>query len=151
MNGFEFTHQEWQRVRLAPWIAATAVITSDRGGMISTPKEVAAVARHIRTARGPDGHQRLVRAIAEDLYYDPASGPLTEPEQQASWQKQLRAALDIVDAKAPGAANQDLRQWLFAIANDVAKASRDRTIRGEPISEAEQAVLDELSTILDVG
>ena len=152
MDGFGFTDSEWRNVRLTPWIAATAIIDTDGGGLFSTRKELDAVTRHIETARNNSAHQDLVKAIARDLTNDPAMGPLTTPESTADWRVQLRAALDIVDAKAPGAPNRDLREWLYQIASDVADAARDdHHLRGPRVSEAEQSILNEMSSILGVG
>ena len=60
--------------------------------------------------------------------------------------------LEIVDAKAPGADNRDLREWLYEIAVDTADAARDHwRVRAPRVSDEEQDLLDELATMLGVG
>lgn len=152
MDGFEFTQDEWQSVRIAPWIVGTAVIDADGGSPFSVLREIGAVDDHIDEAYGSADHRDLVKAIARDLRDAPSTGPLVQPERLADWHEQLKGVLEIVDAKAPGADNRDLREWLFEIAEDTAKAARDHwRVRGPRVSEEEQGLLDELATMLDVG
>ena len=152
MDGFEYTQEEWQVVRIAPWIVGTAVIDVDGGSPFSVLKEIGAVDRQIEQAYRSTGHRELVKTIARDLRDAPSSGPLVEPEHLAGWGEQLREVLEIVDAKAPGADNRDFREWLYEIAVDTADAARDHwRVRGPRVSEEEQDLLEELATILDVG
>ncbi len=152
MDGFNFTEEEWKSVRIAPWIVGTAVIDADGGSPFSVLREIGAVDRQIDQALRSTEHRTLVKTIARDLRDAPGSGPLVEPERLADWQEQLRNALDIVDAKAPGADNRDLREWLYEIAVDTADAARDHwRVRGPRVSDEEQEVLNELGATLDVG
>jgi hypothetical protein len=152
MEGFRFTPDEWQSVRIAPWIVGTAVIDADGGSPFSVLKEIGAVDEKIESAYHTTEHRTLVRTIARDLTDAPSSGPLVQPERLAGWHEQLEGVLEIVDAKAPGADNQDFREWLYEIAVGTADAAREHwRIRGPRVSEDEQKVLDELATMLGVG
>lgn len=152
MDAFKFTEEEWSAVRIAPWIVGTAVIEADGGSPFSVLKEIGAVDEHIDHAYDSTEHRDLVMAIARDLRDAPSSGPLVEPEHLADWHQQLKRVLEIVDAKAPGADNGDLREWLYQIAVDTADAARDHwRIRGPRVSDEEQDLLNELATMLDVG
>jgi phenylpropionate dioxygenase-like ring-hydroxylating dioxygenase large terminal subunit len=152
MDGFKFTGDEWQSVRIAPWIVGTAVIESDGGSPFSVLREIGAVDKQIDQAYRSTEHRNLVKTIAHDLRDAPASDPLVEPERLADWHDQLKDVLEIVDAKAPGADNRDFREWLYEIATDTADAARDHwRIRGPRVSEEEQDLLDRLATMLDVG
>lgn len=152
MEGFKFTHDEWELVRTAPWIIGTAVIDADGGSPFSTLKELGAVEKQIDTAYRTSKHRDLVKSIARELKNAPGSGPLVEPERLEDWRAQLKRVLEIVDAKAPGADNRDFREWLYEIAVDTAGAARDHwKIRGPRVSEDEEALLVDLATKLDVG
>jgi hypothetical protein len=152
MDGFKFTRDEWQSVRIAPWIVGTAVIDADGGSPFSVLKEIGAVDKQIDQAYRSTEHRNLVRTIARDLKDAPASGPLVEPERLADWHEQLKGVLEIVDAKAPGVDNRDLREWLYEIAVDTADAARDHwRVRGPRVSDEEQDLLAELATMLGVG
>ncbi len=152
MDEFKFTEDEWRAVRIAPWIVGTAVIEADGGSPFSVLKEIGAVDKRIDHAYGSTENRDLVAAIARDLRDAPSSGPLMEPEQLADWHAQLKTVLEIVDAKAPGADNRDFREWLYEIAVETADAARDHwRVRGPRVSEEEQDLLNELSTMLDVG
>ncbi len=152
MDGFEFTRDEWQSVRSAPWIVGTAVIDADGGSPFSVLKEIGAVDQKIDQAYRSIEHRNLVKTIAHELRDAPATGPLVEPERLADWHDQLKGVLEIVDAKAPGADNRDFREWLYEIAVDTADAARDHwRIRGPRVSEEEQELLDRLATMLGVG
>ena len=152
MESFKFTDEEWQSVRIAPWIVGTAVIDVDAGSPFSVLKEVGAVDRQIDQAYRSSEHRDLVKLIARDLRQAPATGPLVEPEELANWHEQLERVLEIVDAKSPGADNRDFREWLYEIAVDTADAARDHwRVRGPRVSEEEQDLLTELATMLDVG
>ena len=152
MDGFEFTQDEWQSVRISPWIVGTAVIDADGGSPFSVLREIGAVDRQIDQAYRSTEHRDLVKSIAWDLRDAPSSGPLVEPERLAHWHEQLEDVLEIVDAKAPGADNRDFREWLYEIAVDTADAARDHwRVRGPRVSEEEQDLLEELATMLGVG
>ena len=152
MDGFRFTDDEWQTVRIAPWIVGTAVIDVDGGSPFSVLREIGAIDNQIDQAHRSAEHRNLVKMIARDLRDAPASGPLVEPDRLAAWDEQLKAVLEIVDAKAPGADNRDFREWLYEIAVDTADAARDHwRVRGPRVSDEEQSLLNELAHMLDVG
>ncbi len=152
MEGFEFTSEEWEYVRAAPWVVGNAVIDADNGSPVATLREIGAIDKQIDTAYRTPDHRTLVKSIARELKDAPGSGPLVEPERLEDWHAQLKRILEIVDAKAPGADNRDFREWLYAIAVDTADASRDHwRVSGPRVSEEEQKLLDRLSSMLDVG
>ena len=152
MEGFKFTQDEWESVRIAPWIVGTAVIEADGGSPFSVLREIGAVDRQIDSAREAAERRALVKMIARDLRDAPSSGPLVEPERLEDWSEQLEHVLEIVDAKSPGADNRDFREWLYEIASDTANAARDHwRIRGPRLSDDEKDLLGELARMLDVG
>ena len=51
----DFSTQDWQRIRGAPWVVAIAVIAADSSGAMKTAREIAA----LRTAVAPPAPAEL--------------------------------------------------------------------------------------------
>ncbi len=152
MRGFTFTDDEWELVRITPWIIGAAVMEVDEGSPFSVLREIGAVDRQIDQAFRSDQRLALVKMIARDLTAARVSGRPLDRERLDDWLDQLADALAIVDAKVPEDDSRDFREWLYEIAVDAADAAREHwRVRGARVSEEEQELLDQLAVSLAVG
>jgi hypothetical protein len=154
-----FTAEEWARVVGAPMLAGIAVTAADPGGLWGAVRESVAVAGAVRAAK--DGASPLAAEVA--AAYDTAEGrdlargvlreqargkpPAAVAEAAVA---ELAAVAALVAAKAPDAA-PGFRDWLKAIAGEVAEAGREGGFLGfggEKVSAAEKATLERLATAL---
>lgn len=152
MGGFTFTDDEWELVRITPWIIGAAVMEVDEGSPFSVLREIGAVDRQIDQALRSDERLALVKMIARDLTAARSSGRPVDREWLDDSLGQLAGALAIVEAKVPDDDSRDFREWLYEIAVDAAEAAREHwRVRGARVSAEEQELLDQLAVSLAVG
>jgi hypothetical protein len=156
-----FAGDEWSRVVAAPMLASMAITAGEPSGLIGTIRESFSVAAAIQTARGTEGGNALVEAVANA--YDTAEG---RASARAVLQDRIKdrpraevahlavAALaevaGIVEARAPKAA-AGFKDWIRAVARSVADAATEGAILGiggERVSEDERATLAEIDRVL---
>ena len=150
----DFTDEEWNRIRRAPFVAGFAISIADPGGPIELTKETMA---SLRSATLPPSQEELLASVALDVQalaqkkqnplgdYKPTSGQLVLDE--------LRDVNQIVTAKATPQEVEAFRGWLVATAQAAADAAKKKSfIRfgAEQVSAGEKAMLDQLRTVLGV-
>jgi hypothetical protein len=139
----EFNAEEWERVAQAPALAGLMVIFADRGGTI---RETIALGKAYAEARREGGTELIQEVVASPSHVDPRSvgGPDELPER-------IREAVTILEQKATPEEAAEYRQFVLRVADVVAHAHKEGGvlgIGGKEVSEQEQAVLDELATLL---
>jgi hypothetical protein len=155
----DFTDEEWERIRRAPFVAGMALTIADPGGPIEISKEGMAT---IRAATLPPSQEELLSAVALDIQAalqrkeNPAKDfkPTSAPTAAAEILDELRAVDAIVSAKATPEEADAFRDWLIATAQAAADAAKEGGFMGfgaVQVSEGEQAMLDQLRGVLGAG
>ena len=159
-----FTPDEWKLLLESVMMAGIAVSAAEPSGLWGLLKESFAEGKALMTAKLDPGADALIKAVVAD--FETADGRsiardgLTEKftgskpgEIKAKCIETLRQAGAVVDAKAPGDAaafTGGLRQ----ISQHLAEASKEGGflgIGGVPVSEAEKATLNEISSALTLA
>jgi hypothetical protein len=145
-----FNAEEWATVVEGPAIAGLAVVTADRGG---TLRETLSLGRaYAATLR--EGASELVQEIVN-------SAPAIDPRRLANRgdlpaqaAQRLREAVEIVARVAQPDELEDYRRFVLDTARTVAEAHKEGGvlgIGGRPVSEKEQAALDEIARAVGNG
>jgi hypothetical protein len=145
----DFNAEEWERLTEAPILSALQVAAAQRGGTI---RESLAVGRTYADARKHSGESPLLDAIV-------ASPPGLGAEHLREMQGELKShaitsrteALAILDGKGAPEEIAAYKQFILTVSEAAAEANREGGflgIGGKPVSEAEQAALDEIRTSL---
>ena len=143
----DFNAEEWSTIAEAPLLAGMHVATADRGG---TLRESVAMGKVYAQARQGHGDSELLDELV-------GSPPSMNPEKLRSLgdvataaRTRLGEAKQILEQKAP----DDLeayRRFVLSLAQAAAEARKEggfAGIGGKPVSEAEQAALDEIQATL---
>jgi hypothetical protein len=152
----DFTDQEWERIRRAPFVAGMALTIADPGGPIEISKEGMAT---IRAATLPPSQEELLSAVALDIQAalqrkeNPAKDfkPSSAPTAAAEILDELRGVDAIVSAKATPEETEAFRDWLIATAQAAADAAKEGGFMGfgaEQVSQGEQEMLDQIRAAL---
>jgi hypothetical protein len=152
----DFTDEEWERIRRAPFVAGMALTIADPGGPIEISKEGMAT---IRAATLPPSQEELLSAVALDIQAalqrkeNPAKDfkPTSAPTAAAEILDELRAVDAIVSAKATPEEADAFRDWLIATAQAAADAAKEGGFMGfgaERVSQGEQEMLDQIRAAL---
>jgi hypothetical protein len=155
----DFTEEEWARIRRAPFVAGMAISIADPGGPFEVAKETMA---SLRSASVPPSEEELLLSVAHDIQalVQQKQSPMGDfkPTNAALAGKQvldeLRAANEIVNAKATQEETAAFRRWLVATAQAAANAAKEGGFMGfgaEQVSKGEQAMLDQLGSTLGMS
>ena len=143
-----FTEEEWAMVRRAPFVAGLAISMADPGGPIELAKESMGT---VKSATNPPSREQLIAEIALDIQsmtqqrQNPLSGFKPQAPQQIL--DEVRAATDLVSAKATAEEAAAYKQWLLTSAQGAADAAKEGGFMGfgaTQVSEGEQKMLDQL-------
>ncbi len=139
----QFNADEWDRVVQAPALAALRVMLADRGGAI---RESIALGKAYAEARRDGGSELIDALVSSPPHLDPSS--MGQPDQlREQLPERIRAAVQTVEEKATPEESEQYRAFILRLADVVARAAKEGGvlgIGGKPVSEQEQAVLDEL-------
>ena len=145
----EFNAEEWATVVEGPLLGAMQVVMAERGGTI---RESVAVGRAYADARKHQGESPLLdEIVASPPSLDPSR--LREGGGDAGSQAggRLAQALAVVEGKATPEETQAYKQFVLTVAEAAANANREGGfvgIGGKPVSDNEQAALDEIRSTL---
>jgi len=156
-----FTPDEWKLLLESVMMAGIAVTAAEPSGLWGLLKESFASGSALVSAKMDPGSNQLIKAVVADfetadgrnITRDGLKKELTgsKPgEIKAKCIETLRRARAVVDAKAPGDATA-FKGWLQQISQHVAEASTEGGflgVGGVPVSEAEKATLNEISSAL---
>jgi len=145
----DFNAEEWSTLAEGPLLAGVRVVKSDRGGTI---RESFAMSKVYAAARQSQGENALLDELvatppAVDTQKLQASG-----DPAAAVGERLRAAVGIIGEKGAPEDVDAYKRFVLAVAQAAAEAHKEGGfvgIGGKPISEQEQAALDEIRTILE--
>ncbi len=144
----DFNAEEWSTVVEGPVLAGLRVITADRGGKI---RETVAMGRVYQEARKRHGENELLDALVASPPALDASRVRSPEDVAAAVTEALREAIRILEEKATAAEVDAYRNFVMDVAEAAAKAHKEGGfigIGGKPVSEREQAALDEIQTTL---
>jgi hypothetical protein len=155
----DFTEEEWNRIRRAPFVSGMAISIADPGGPIEVARETMA---SMRSATLPPSEEELLLSVAHDIQalVQKRENALAgfKPSKPADAGKEildeLRAVNQIVSAKATPEEAAAFRRWLVVTAQAAADAAKEGGFMGfgaEQVSKGEQTMLDQLATALGVG
>jgi hypothetical protein len=145
----DFNAEEWATVVEAPVIAAIRVARADRGGAFS---ESVALGRAYQEAGANDGLSELLRDVvgSPPAVTSPRIRELI-PQIRAVAADRVRAAMGILESKASEREIDAYKTFVMTVAQAVAAAHKEGGflgIGGTPVSESEDAALDEISIAL---
>lgn len=141
----DFTAEEWERLTEAPILSALQVAAAQRGGTI---RESLAVGRTYADARQHQGESPLLDAIvASPPGLDTARLRETGGDIKGHASTSRTEALAILDGKSGPDELEAYKQFILTVSEAAAEANREGGflgIGGKPVSESEQAALDEI-------
>ena len=144
----DFNADEWSTVVEGPMLAGMRVVGAERGGTI---RESVAIGKVYAEARRAQGESELLdELVASPPSIDPQRLQGTGDIASASSDR-LREALRILSEKASPEDTEAYKRFVMAVAQAAAEAHKEGGfvgIGGKPVSEAEQAALDETKAVL---
>ena len=145
----DFNAEEWTTLVEGPLLAGMRVVAAERGGTI---RESLAIGKAYAAARQQHGESALLDEIVSS---PPALDPGRMREAGGDVRQfttgRLQEAVGIVESKATAEDAEAYRRFVVTVAEAVANANREggfAGIGGKPVSEKEQAALDEIRSIL---
>ena len=159
-----FTNEEWKLLLESVMMAGIAVTAAAPSGLWGLLKESFASSSELVKAKMIPGGNPLVKAVVAD--FESAQGRATArdglqeklkgikpAEMPAKCIETIRQVAALVDTKAPNDAAA-FKGWLRQISQHVAEAANEGGflgIGGVPVSEAEKATLQEISSALKLA
>ena len=155
----DYTDEEWNRLRRAPFVAGMAISLADPGGPIELSHETIAT---LKEASTPPSREQLLLEVSQDIMsmVNQKQNPLAgfKPESSAlagTWVvDELSAVNDILRAKATPEEAEAFRRWLLEVAQGAADAAKEGGFMGfgaVRVSEGEQEMLEKLRSTLGVS
>jgi len=147
----DFNAEEWAAILDGPPMAGLMVIAAERGGTI---RESVSMARAYGEAREhAGGHELFDEIVAANPLVDP-SGFQGGDDPRAAAAERLRKAVETLERKAPADEVDAYKQFVQQLAQAVASSHKEGGVLGlggKPISDNEQAALDEIAKVLETG
>ena len=155
----DFTQEEGEHVRRAPFVAGMAISLADPGGPIEMAKETMAT---IKSATNPPSREQLLADVALDIQamtqqkQNPLHDYKLSKDTQAGQQvlDELRAVKAIVASKATPEEADAFSAWLVATAQAAADAAKEGGFMGfgaEQVSQREKDMLDQVRGAVGAG
>lgn len=145
----EFNAEEWSKVVEGPLLAGMRVIAAERGG---TLRESIAVGKAYAAGRERQGESELLDAIVASPPSIDRAGIQGGDDVAKVSVERLREAVGILQEKATPEEVDAYGRFVLSVAEAAANASKEggfMGVGGKPVSEAEQAALDELTDALE--
>lgn len=145
----DFNAEEWSTIVEGPLLAGMRVVAAGRGGTI---RESIAVGKVYSEARQAQGGSELLDALV-------ASPPGIDPQRlqggggdiAAASSERLREAIRLLNEKGSPEDVQEYKEFVLNVAQAAAEAHKEGGfvgIGGKPVSDEEQAALDELRALV---
>jgi hypothetical protein len=158
----DFTPEEWETIRNAPYLAAAAVMIAGRSGIFGSIKEALVTAQTFYESASSENP--LIKALsAQDevkLSQEFVSGQISFREAAQAPEKlrglaveQCRTAVGLLNQKGGAGEVESYKHWVIDIAQKVANAAKEGAflgLGGERVSDAEQTILADLAAALQV-
>jgi len=145
----DFNAEEWSTIVEGPMLAGMRVVSAERGGTI---RESLAIGKVYQEARQSQGQSELLDQLV-------SSPPAIDPQRMQGGgdiasisSERLREALRLVDEKGAEGDAEAYKGFVVGVAQAAAEAHKEGGfvgIGGTPVSEKEQAALDEIKAVLD--
>lgn len=145
----DFNAEEWTTVVEAPVFAGLRVVAASRGGSVRESIAVAKVYVHAREQQGES--ELLDELVASPPSVDTAEVRSKGGDIVAVSTEHLREALRILGEKATPEESDDYKRFVLEVAQAAAEAHKEGGfigIGGKPISDEEQAALDDIRAVL---
>jgi hypothetical protein len=156
----DFTADEWDQIRRAPFMAGLAVVAASPSGPFGVIKEMFAVGKMLAEVKTQGASNELVKALVADLETGaheqsaPAELRGKAPDQVKSYAiESCRQAAALVEKKTRPDEAQGFKQWLVSVCQKVAEAAKEGGFLGfggTRVNEQEAMAIKELSTALGV-
>jgi hypothetical protein len=145
----DFNAEEWETLAEAPLFAGMAVVAAERGGTI---RESLAIGRIYAEARQQQAESPLLDALVSS----PPSVDPNELRESGGDVRQMatarvREAVATAESKGNPEDVEAYRRFVLSVAEAAANAHKEggfAGIGGKPVSEAEQAAIDEIRSAL---
>jgi hypothetical protein len=153
----DYSAEEWDLLRAAPMMAAILVVTASPSGPVGLLQESAAVGKMVLEAAG-SAKTPLLKALAEDMKSTmvvpkPPPGASATAVQDAATEI-LRRTSELLEKKATPEEATELKQWLAAIAQKTAEATKEGGFLGfggTLVSEEEKAAVAKVNSTLGLA
>jgi hypothetical protein len=153
----DFTPEEWETIRNAPYLAAAAVMVAGRSGILGSFKEAFVTAQTFYESASSESP--LIKALsAQDevkLSQEFVSNQLSFREADQAPEKlrslaveTCQAAIGLLNQKGGAGETESYKRWVMDIAEKVANAAKEGAffgLGGERVSDAEKVVLTDLA------
>jgi hypothetical protein len=144
-----FNAEEWPVIVNAPYLTAMVVIAASRGGRM---RETLAIAEAYASARQHYTGELLQQILTTSPSFDPTTPAHSGDELHDEALTTLRRAVSLLARSATETEVNTYKRFVYYLAETVARAHREGSflgIGGQEISEAEQALLDEIAALFD--
>src|SRR5262247_1396144 len=128
----DFTADEWNQIRRAPFMAGLAVVAASPSGPFGVIKEMFAVGKMLAEVKTQGASNDLVKALVADLETGareqsaPAELQGKQPDQVKSLAiESCRQAAALIDKKAKPEEAQGFKQWLVSVGQKVSEAAKE--------------------------
>jgi hypothetical protein len=156
----DFTLEEWEKIRRAPFMAGLAVVAASPSGPFGVVKEMFAVGKMLAQIKTQGSNNELVKALVADLEAGakdqnaPAELKGKAPNEIKNYAiESLRQVAGLIDEKSKPDEAQASKQWLVSVGQKVAEAAKEGGFLGfggTLVSDQEAATVREVSTALGV-
>jgi hypothetical protein len=147
----DFNAEEWSKVVEGPVLAGMRVVTAERGGTI---RESLAIGKVYNEARQRQGQNELLDELVSSPPGLDREGLQSREDIARAATELLREAQGIFAQKAAPEEVEAYKRFVLDVARGAAEAHKEGGfigIGGKPVSEAEQAALDEIAATLEQG
>jgi len=159
----DFTSEEWETLRNAPYLASAAVMVAGRSGLLGSIKEAFVTAQTFYESASSESP--LIKALSAQaevrLSQEFVSNEISFREAAQAPEKLRHLAVETCQTAVgllkqkgrPGEA-ESYKRWVIDIAEKVANAAKDGAffgLGGERVSDAEKVVLTDLAAALQVA
>jgi hypothetical protein len=159
----DFTPEEWETIRNAPYLATAAVMVAGRSGILGSIKEALVTAQTFYESASSESP--LIKALsAQDevkLSQEFVSNQLSFREAEQAPEKlrslaveQCQAAVALLKQKGGAGEAESYQRWVMDMAEKVANAAKEGAffgLGGVRVSDAEKVVLTDLTAALQVA
>ena len=159
----DFTPEEWETLRNAPYLAAAAVMVAGRSGIFGSIKEAFVTAQTFYESVSSESP--LIKALsAQDevkLSQEFVSNQVSFREADQAPEKlrslaveKCQAAVGLLTQKGGAGEAESYKRWVMDIAEKVANAAKEGAffgLGGERVSDAEKVVLTDLAAALQAA
>ena len=147
----DYTDDEWMLLHELPDAVATLVLMAGSSGPIGTLREMEALGRANGRAAARFSGAPFIQELARSL---PPVHPGPHKKRAGDTLDMCREAVALLDAKAAPEEAAAYKQWIMAVAEEIAGAAKEGGflgIGGDRISTWETEVMNEVSAALGLS